>query len=377
MQTTTSTTSTLTARFEKLRRIAQASNYAAIALVPGPTLTYLTRVSYHLSERPLVAFFPVEGDPVMVIAALELPKIADVAPFPIRFFSYTDGEGYHPAFEQACKALQLEGKKVGVEGLKMRVLESQTIQRYAPGSQILAADDTIISLRLYKEPDEIAAMRQAIAVSERALEETLSKVRIGMTERQITNILLNTMAELGSGGNAFDPIVLTGANSAQPHGVPGDAIVREGDLLLFDFGTTFEGYPADITRVFAVGDIGDELRKVYGLVLAANEAGIRAVHPGVAAQDVDRIVRQVISDAGYGAYFIHRTGHGLGLDIHEAPNIVEGNTQILEPGMTFTIEPGIYIPGKGGVRIEDNVVVTESGVDVLTSYPKQLRVIGK
>jgi Xaa-Pro dipeptidase len=373
MQTVTSTTSTLTARLEKLRRAVQSSNYAAIALVPGPTLTYLTGVSYHLSERPLVAFFPAEGDPVMIIPALELPKIADVAPFPIRFFSYTDSEGYHPAFEQACKALHLEGKRVGVEGLKMRVLEGQTIQRYAVGSTVLASDETIISLRLHKEADEIAAMRQAIRVSEKALEEMLAKVRIGMTERQITNMLLNTMAEFGSGGNAFDPIVLTGANSAQPHGVPGDSIVREGDLLLFDFGTTHEGYPADITRTFAVGNVSDELRKIYDVVLAANEAGIRAIRPGVAAQDVDRAARQVVIDAGYGSYFIHRTG---GLDIHEAPNIVEGNAQILEPSMTFTIEPGIYIPGKGGVRIEDNVVVTDTGVDVLTTYPKQLRVIG-
>jgi Xaa-Pro dipeptidase len=373
----TSTTDTVTtARLEKLRRVVQQSGFYAVALVPGPTLAYVTKISYHTNERPLILFVPTEGDPAMIIPTLEVPKIADNPPFPIRFFSYSDSDGYRGAFEQCCKALGLDGKTVGVEGLKMRVLEGQLIQQYAAGCNVTSADDAIMSIRLHKEADEIAAMRQAIAVSEAALEATVSKVKVGMTERQITNILLNEMADRGSGGNAFEPIVLTGANSAQPHGVPGDAVVQSGDVLLFDFGTTYEGYPADITRCFAIGDIGDEMKKIYETVLAANQAGLTAARPGVSAESVDRIVRQVITDAGYGKYFLHRTGHGLGLDIHEAPNIVEGNSTILAPGMVFTIEPGIYISGKGGVRIEDNVVVTESGIDVLTTYPKSLRVIG-
>jgi Xaa-Pro dipeptidase len=238
---------------------------------------------------------------------------------------------------------------------------------------IVSADDTLIKVRLYKASDEIASMRKAIQVSEAALDVTLKAIKIGMTERQITNILLNAMADLDGGGNPFDPIVLIGPNSAQPHGVPGNRALQDGDLLLFDFGTTYEGYPSDITRTFAVGKIDPELVTIYNTVLAANEAGIAAIRPGVTAQDVDRAARRVITEAGYGKYFLHRTGHGLGLDIHEQPNIVEGNTQVLEPGMVFTIEPGIYLPNRGGVRIEDNVVVSETGVDVLTTYPKALR----
>jgi Xaa-Pro dipeptidase len=184
------------------------------------------------------------------------------------------------------------------------------------------------------------------------------------------------MADRHSEGLAFNPIVLAGPKSAQPHGDAGDNVIKDGELLLLDFGAAVDGYPADITRTFAVGQIDPELTKVYEVVKAANEAGVRAARPGMAAQELDRIVRKVIHDAGYGPHFIHRTGHGLGLDIHEGPVIVEGNTQLLEPGMVFTIEPGIYLPEKGGVRIEDNVTITETGAEVLTSYPRALRVIG-
>src|SRR5258706_4759198 len=252
-----------TARLERLRRIVQDNHFDAVALTPSPTLLYLTQISYHVSERPIILFVPPVGDPAMIIPALELPKIADNPPFPMRFFSYGDAEGYLPAFEQACKALGLEGKKIGVEGLKMRVLEGQLIERYAEDCSVLSADDAIMTIRLYKDDSEIASMWKAINISQAALEATLKHVRVGMTDRQITNILLNHMAELGSGGNAFEPIVLAGANSAQPHGVPGESVLRDGDLLLFDFGTTTDGYPADITRTFAVGEIDPELRTIY------------------------------------------------------------------------------------------------------------------
>ena len=363
------------ARLEKLREIAQQAHSDVIGLVPGPNLFYLTGVSYHLNERPLILLIPKDGEPAMIINALELPKIADSAPFPIRFFSYTDTEGALPAFRAACRALDLDGKQIGVEGLKMRYYEGQMLRRFGGDVVIESIDDLLMRLRLNKDADEIAAMRKAIAVSETALTATLAEVKIGMTEVQITNLLLNKMAEAGSGGNAFEPIVLTGPNSALPHGVAGSRALQKGDLLLFDWGTTYDGYAADLTRTFGVGELNPELTKIYETVLAANEAGIRVSKPGIAAQEVDRAARKVITDAGYGKYFLHRTGHGLGLDSHEGPYMREGNEQILEPGMVFTVEPGIYIPNIGGVRIEDDVLITESGADVLTTYPKALRII--
>ena len=364
------------ARLEKLQRIIRESGYDAAALVPGPTLTYLTGVRWYLSGRPLVMFVRPEGDPAMIIPLLEMPRIERTAPFSIAYYVYTDAEGYRPAFDEACNGLDLDGKKVAVEAMKMRVLEGHLIEHYSPGCTVIYADAELVKARIHKEPGELDAMRQAIKISEAALEATLPQIKVGMTERQALRILLDEMANRGSEGNAFDPIVLAGPKSAQPHGEPSDDPIKAGELLLFDFGAAIDGYPADITRTFAVGEISPEMTKVYETVKAANEAGIRAAKPGMAAQELDRIVRKVIHDAGYGQHFIHRTGHGLGLDIHEGPNIVEGNHQILEPGMVFTIEPGIYLPEKGGVRIEDNVTVTETGVEVLTSYPKALRVIG-
>ncbi|MCC7206118.1 MAG: aminopeptidase P family protein, partial [Anaerolineae bacterium] len=298
---------------------------------------------------------------------------------PFRWFAYNDTEGPEPAIQQACRALNLagNGKRLGVEGLTMRVLEGQLLQRYAPGAVVEHAEEALMPLRLHKTPDEIAAMRRAIAATEQALEETAAEVRPGMTERQVSVMLLKALQAAGGGEDAFAPIVVSGPVSAEPHGTISDRVIGKGDLLLFDFGTRVDGYCSDLTRTFAVGAPDPKLAHVYEVVLAANEAAIRAARPGVPAQDVDRAARAVISEAGYGEYFLHRTGHGLGIDIHEPPYIREGNPQRLEPGMVFTIEPGIYLPGLGGVRIEDDVLVTEDGVEVLTSFPKALRILGE
>jgi Xaa-Pro dipeptidase len=362
-------------RVNRLRASIKAAGYEVVALIPGATIYYLTGVNYHLGKRPQILFIPAEGTAAMICPALEVHHAEANTPFPLRMFSYTDAGGYLGAFEQACQAMGLAGKKVAVEGLKMRVLEGQLIERYAPGSQIVSADSAITEMRIRKQASELTFMRQAIDISQAALQDTLAQITVGMTERQATLILQTALNQHGAQGYAFDPIVLAGANSALPHGIPGDATIKMGDLLLFDFGAAISLYPADITRTFAIGEIDPELKRVYEVVQAANAAGIAAARPGVAAQEVDRAARSVIVAAGYGDYFIHRTGHGLGLDTHEGPNIVEGNAMILEPGMVFTVEPGIYLPGRGGVRIEDNLVVTEDGVDVMTSFPKALRTL--
>lgn len=366
-------------RLARLRELA-ADEFDLIALVPGPDLAYLTGAFFHLSsDRPLVVFVPVQdGQAAGVVPVLEEARLNQESAFALQTFPYNDAEGFAPAFERATRALRLSGRRVGVEGLRMRVAEAQLIESLAPGATVTPADHVLMQLRLRKNPDELAHMRRAIQISEAALDRTLEQIEgrvIGMTEAQIAQILLNALAELGGGENAFDPIVLTGANSALPHGHPGATRVQRGDLLLFDFGTKIQGYPSDITRTFAVGELSPELTRVYETVLAANLAGLAAGKPGVAAQVVDRAARAVIREAGFGDYFTHRTGHGLGLDIHEHPNMREGNTLTLEPAMVYTVEPGIYLPGKGGVRIEDDVAVTADGVEVMTHYPKALRTL--
>ena len=364
------------ARLGRLTAALKANGYDAAALIPGATVYYLTGVTYHLGKRPQVMFILPDGEAAMIVPSLEIDHAGANQTFPFKLYSYTDAEGYQGAFQRVCSDFKLAGKKIAVEGIKMRVLEGQTIEKYAAGCSLISADQMFTDLRIHKQESELALMRQAIQMSQEALEETLAEIRPGMTERQVANILQGAMTNRGATGMAFDVTVLAGADSALPHGTSGETVIKPGDLLLFDYGASLHEYPADITRTFAVGKIDPELEKIYNVVKAANEAGIKAARPGVTAQDVDRATRKVIVEAGYGEFFTHRTGHGLGLDIHEAPNIVDGNPVVLEPGMVFTVEPGIYLPGRGGVRIEDNVLITESGVEVLTSFPKTLRTIG-
>lgn len=174
---------------------------------------------------------------------------------------------------------------------------------------------------------------------------------------------------------SFDTTVLTGDKAASPHGKTGDRKLQEGDLVLFDLGVVHKGYCSDITRTLALGEPGEEQKKVYDIVLKSETAALEAVKPGVTAAELDQISRKVITDAGYGDYFTHRLGHGLGISVHEFPSIHGANPMTMEKGMVFTLEPGIYVPGKVGVRIEDDVAVTENGYEVLTKYPKELQII--
>jgi Xaa-Pro dipeptidase len=189
-------------------------------------------------------------------------------------------------------------------------------------------------------------------------------------------LLTQALLQRGAEGLAFEPLIQSGPNSALPHATPGERVIQAGEVLLLDFGVTFEGYLSDITRTFVVGEASAKIKKIYELVKQANAAGRAAARPGATGQDVDRATRKVIADAGYGHYFTHRTGHGLGLEGHEPPYVVEGNAVPLAIGNTFTIEPGIYVPELGGVRIEDDMAITENGAESLTSYNRELRIIG-
>jgi Xaa-Pro dipeptidase len=360
-------------RLERLHDQLAQRGLDCLALVPGANLFYLTGLQFHLSERPIVAFFPLDEPPAIVLPELESVKLEGETFPDLEAFTYTDEEGYTGAFQQACAALELADSIVGVEAFHMRVAELRLLERYAPGSQLQSADECVAAMRLIKEAGEIEATRRAIAISEQALRETLPLLHTGMTERQIAGELEAATRRLGAEGDAFTPIVLSGPNSASPHAHGGDRALAAGDLLLFDFGVTVAGYASDITRTFCAGQPDPELARVYEVVRQANAAALAAARPGVACKDIDRAARDVIAAAGYGEFFIHRTGHGLGLEGHEPPYIVAGNAQRLAPGMLFTIEPGVYLPGKGGVRIEDDVLVTAGGAESLTTFPREMQ----
>jgi Xaa-Pro aminopeptidase len=259
----------------------------------------------------------------------------------------------------------------------MRVLEMELLKRYAPGLTTAHAEPIMGALRLAKDETEIAAMQRAVDIAEQALNSLISRVKIGQSEKQIAAMLSEELTRAGSQGNAFGPIVQAGPNGASPHAVPTDRPIQSGDLMVIDFGAIVDDYPSDITRTFAVGDISPALLRVYKIVRQANEAGRLAARPGATGRDVDRAARGVIDSAGYGDYFIHRTGHGLGLEVHEPPYMMEGSVEPLAPGAVFTVEPGIYLPDQAGVRIEDNVLITNDGARSLTSFSRELITVGQ
>lgn len=358
------------ARQERLREIAGVDT---VIIVPGASMIYFTGLRFHLSERPVLALFTPDGNLSFIIPELEVPKLRERPDLEARAFAWTDTDGYEGAFESALKDLGLQGGTLGVDGLTMRVTEWLTFQNIDSSLKVKPVERDLIHIMSRKMPDEVEAMRRAVQISEKALENLMGWVRPGMTEREIAGRLGEELAALGSEGIAFEPLVQTGPNSALPHGMLTDRALQADEFLLIDYGGAISNYPADITRTFCLGKPTDEMRKIYDTVLRANEAARKVSGPGVAMGAVDKAARDVITEAGYGQYFIHRTGHGLGIGGHEMiPQIAAGVEDLLEPGMAYTIEPGIYIPNLGGVRIEDNVVVTETGIDVLTSYPRKL-----
>lgn len=245
----------------------------------------------------------------------------------------------------------------------------------ALGRELLPAGDMFETLRASKSEDEIACMIEAQRISEKALETVLHIIKPGMTERQVAAELVYNMLKNGSEGNSFDPIVVTGSKTSLPHGVPGDKVIQSGDFVTMDFGSIKHGYCSDMTRTVAVGSASEEMRNVYDTVLRAQLAGIAAARAGVPGREIDAAARKVISDAGCGRYFGHGFGHSLGLDIHEWPNANPSGETPMPAGAVCSAEPGIYIPGRFGVRIEDVMVIRDTGAEIITRAPKELLVL--
>jgi Xaa-Pro dipeptidase len=362
-----------TTRQSKLIAALQAAGLKAFVLNPGPSLTYLTGLHFHLSERPTALIMRADAPPIIILPELEAGKIAEL-PYPLQPFTFNDDpQSWSRTYQRAVQAAGLEGGKVGVEPRQLRVLELRLLEAAAPNIVFIPAEEITAGLRMCKDASEILAMRKAVAIAQQAFEATLPHLRIGITERELAAELTLQLLRHGSDpAMPFSPIVACGPNSANPHAFPTDRCIARGDLLVVDWGATSEGYLSDLTRTLAIGEPEPELAQIAEIVLEANVAARAKAAPGVSAAAVDAAAREIIERAGYGMFFTHRTGHGLGMEGHEEPYIRAGNSLILTPGMTFTIEPGIYLSGRGGVRIEDNMVVTEGGVESLSDLPRAL-----
>jgi len=364
-------------RFDKLNASIQTSDLDAVILNPGPSLKHLTGLSFHLMERPVVLMFAKDQTPAIVMPELELQKVVSL-PYKLQVFAYPENPSeWDNVFRKAVQALDLDGKRIGVEPRNLRLLEYGYIKNSAPEADYPDAGNVLAGLRLSKEQAEVEAMRKAVKIAQSALEATIPLIKIGMTEKELSAELVTQLLKHGSEPEMpFSPIVSGGPNSANPHASPTDRKLQAGDLLVIDWGATSDGYISDLTRTFAVGEVDEEYQKIHKIVQESNAAGREAAKPGVPCANVDIAARDVIEKSGYGKYFTHRTGHGIGMEGHEDPYMRGDNMQILEPGMAFTVEPGIYLPDRNGVRIEDNVVITETGVDVLSDMLREIRVVG-
>lgn len=363
----------MTQNFERAADIARQAGVDAVAFVPGPNFRTLTGLDFHLMERPTLLFVTATGKAFGLIPALERLTWETALP-DVETVYWQDSDGFEAAF--AAAAAHLGAITIGVEGGRMRQFEAAALARHFGQGAVRDADAALIGLRIVKTAAEIADLERAIGISETALAEVMDAARPGQTERQIANRLKIAMLSHGAEGFAFDPIVLTGGKSAMPHGTPGEIAVQPGDPLLIDFGASFGGMNADITRTFFCEHVSDDHRAIFDTVLAANAEGRAVAGPDITAHDLDTTVTGVLQASPFADLVRHKTGHGLGRDVHEAPQIMIGNHTRLQPGHVLTVEPGLYRAGDIGVRIEDDMLITETGARSLTAFPRGLRCFG-
>jgi Xaa-Pro aminopeptidase len=360
---------TAAARLGRAQELLRDRGVDALIVCPSADMRYLLRYGGHASERPTFLVIAPSLDPLIVMPQLEASRLVEP---PARVLAYGETENPYAVLARAIDGLPLE--RVALTDQTWSVVLLRLQERF-PGTSFAPAGPLLRSLRMAKSTDEVELLRRAAAAADAAFEELVSRRFSGRTEREIAGELGGLLESGGLELTVWRPIVASGPNSASPHHMTGDRRIREGDAVILDFGGEMEGYQADISRTVHVGEAGDEFPRVYDAVRAGQQAGVQAVHPGASAGSVDAAARQSIEDAGYGAYFIHRTGHGVGLDVHEEPYIVEGNELKLEPGMTFSVEPGVYLPGRFGVRIEDIVAVTQSSGERLNQASRDLQIV--
>ncbi len=357
---------------ERLRRVAEAAAEAgldAIVVAPSPDLVYLTGYDPMPLERPSLLIVRAGSDAVLMVPELERRLAIDAIGDAIEILGWTDA---HDPYAIAAGFLPPAGRI----GLSDRILGVHVLalQEAVPAARFTSASSVLGVLRAQKDTDELAALRRAARGADEAFREICTRRFLGRREEEVAADLAELLVRNGHTRADFT-IVGSGPNSASPHHEPSGRTILPHDVVVLDFGGELGGYYSDTTRTVVVGEPPKEFELVYRIVQEAQEAGCAAAGPGISAQDVDRAARSIIDVAGYGDRFFHRTGHGIGLEVHEPPYIVEGNLTVLEPGMTFSVEPGIYLEGRFGVRIEDIVVITAEGADRLNRTSHELRVV--
>ncbi|MED5246677.1 M24 family metallopeptidase [Priestia megaterium] len=280
-----------------------------------------------------------------------------------------------PIVEEVANVVKQFGiKKLGFEQNYVTYGQHQLFDKHI-GAELVPISHAIENLRLIKSDSEIKILKEAAKIADAAYEHILTFVRPGLTELQVSNELEFFMRKQGATSSSFDTIVASGHRGALPHGVASDKVIEKGELVTLDFGAYYNGYCSDITRTFAVGEVSDKLKEIYNVVLQAQLNGMNGIKAGMTGKEADALTRDYITEHGYGQYFGHSTGHGVGLEVHEGPSLSVKSTDVLQPGMIVTVEPGIYIPDLGGVRIEDDTIVTAEGNEALSHSSKEFIIL--
>ncbi|MFK4145293.1 aminopeptidase P family protein [Streptomyces sp. NPDC004065] len=359
------------ARMTRAARAAADAGLAGLLVAPGPDLVWLTGYApTAVTERLTLLVLAPDRDPVLVVPALEAPDAARAPGAPaLTLRDWTDGKDPYAL----TAALLDDNGRFGISD-NTWAMHLLGLQQTLPGTSYASLTEALPMLRAVKDPAELDLLAAAAAAADQAFEEIRHVAFAGRREREVGADLAAALRRFGHDQVDFT-IVGSGPNGANPHHEMGDRLIERGDMVVLDFGGLKAGYGSDTTRTVHVGEPTEEERRVHDIVREAQEAGFRAVRPGAACQDVDRAARAVIAEAGYGEYFIHRTGHGIGVTTHEPPYMIEGEEQPLVPGMCFSVEPGIYLPGRFGVRIEDIVTVTEDGGRRLNDTTREMVIV--
>ena len=358
-------------RLDEIEHLLQKNNADFALITPSPGYQYLTGSSYQMHERLVALIIRANEDPLIIAPSFEVSD-HEKNTWVSKFIPWNEDED---PYTHLSDTLGDKRKYRVMFDEKLPLGIFWKVQKAIGGfEETISLTPHLEGMRLIKSQEEIDMMKQAGAIIDKAVMKAFESAQIGMTEKEVMQVVQNEIARLG--GSQTFAVVQYGENSALPHARAGSRDLREGDVVLMDCGCSVEGYNTDMTRVGIVGVPTDEQKKVHSVVLHAAETAIDRLKPGLQCGAADGIARRVIEEAGFGDEFTHRLGHGIGLEVHEPPYIIRGNALELEPGMTHSVEPGVYMEGKFGVRIEDLVVITKDGADLLTFSPRDLFSIG-
>lgn len=342
----------------------------ALILSPSANMFYLTGFNTFPGERLLVNILTDTGENIFIVPKLYESEVREMAEFD-QIFSWSDTQNPVDIIKTIAEKYNLSNCSIAIEETMWFTAFNKIFTSLKDVNYIHAAE-IIGELRQCKSSIEGDKMRKASQAADKALGNILPYIKAGLRESEVRDMLEAEMKKIGATGPSFPTIIGSGANSALCHYGTGERVLQEGDALVMDFGCMLDGYCSDTTRTIVIGQASDKFRSAYAILKKAQQLAIDKVKPGVKACEIDYAARKYITDKGYGDYFIHRTGHGIGLEVHEMPYITETSEVILKPGMCFSIEPGIYLEGEFGMRIEDLVMVTEDGVEVLNQFTKEL-----